>query len=260
VTGASGIQPTRDAILNALSAFVGTIEQVPPNYSAIQVNGVRSYDRARAGEDFKLASRTVRIHDLTYNGPIDAATHSFTVVCETGTYVRSLARDMATQLGTLGYVSYLRRTCDGPFDEQAAIPLANLLELGYDHVSLLPLSSGLDDILAVTVRDEDIKRLYNGGPIAVSNLADCPDELTEQQTVRIYYKEHLCGMGVCEDRYKPVLVQDDEQAIDGRAAQCTLSYTRGEDPEGQRTQRLKSDWLIQPKRILNIGLNDVDYN
>jgi tRNA pseudouridine55 synthase len=124
---------------------------VPPAYSALKVGGARAYDLARAGAEVTLASRVVTIHALTiFDMEADAVTLSATV--SKGTYIRSLARDIAYALGTVGHVTMLRRTKAGPFTLGSAISLDKLAEAGKARdleYSLLPLSAGLDDIPAL---------------------------------------------------------------------------------------------------------------
>ena len=114
VIASSEVRPDEPAIRATLPAFTGPIVQTPPAYSALKVDGERAYKRARAGEVIELAPRHLTIHALDLiDHDADAAT--FAVTCSKGTYVRSLARDIALALGTVGHVSMLRRTRAGPF-------------------------------------------------------------------------------------------------------------------------------------------------
>lgn len=150
VIARSDHQPTMDEIERVLVRFTGPMEQVPPAYSALKIDGRRAYDRARAGEQVELAVRAVTIHSLgLVRGDEGAATLRAHV--SKGTYIRSLARDIAGALETVGHVTYLRRTKAGPFSEAQAISLDMLNEIGkgaplQDH--LLPLEAGLDGIPA----------------------------------------------------------------------------------------------------------------
>ncbi|MET0375331.1 MAG: tRNA pseudouridine(55) synthase TruB, partial [Rhizorhabdus sp.] len=131
----SDVRPTLAAITAILARFTGPIEQVPPAYSALKIDGERAYDRARAGETFEIKTRPVTIHRLVVQTPADSGegnalpeiTLSATV--SKGTYIRSLARDMALALGTVGHVTMLRRTKAGPFTLEPAILLDKLDEL-----------------------------------------------------------------------------------------------------------------------------------
>ena len=142
--------PTSSALTAAMQRFIGTIEQVPPAYSALKLDGRRAYDLARAGEKVELATRAVTIHDLAI---VEAREGQATLRAHVskGTYIRSLARDIARTLGTVGHVTHLRRTSAGPFAEDRAISLDMLNEIGkgaplQDH--LLSLEAGLDGIPA----------------------------------------------------------------------------------------------------------------
>ena len=167
VTGTSSVRPSEEAIRAALPAFLGSIQQTPPAYSALKVDGQRAYDLARAGESVVLAPRTVRIDrlDLVSNTAEEA---TFQVQCGKGTYVRVLAQDLAETLGTLGYVSALRRTRVGPWAEDRAISLETLAELVVSPAPvayLHPVTAALDDIPAIAVTGPEAQRLKAGQPI-----------------------------------------------------------------------------------------------
>ena len=118
VIATSDVRPTRAEVLAILPRFTGGIEQVPPAYSALKVDGQRAYDLARAGEMVELKARTVTIHSLVLRNDADeGALTEVTLVAHVskGTYIRSLARDIAYGLETCGHVTYLRRTKAGPF-------------------------------------------------------------------------------------------------------------------------------------------------
>ena len=168
VVAASPTRP-RDAEIEAmLPRFQGPIEQVPPAFSAIKVDGERAYARARAGEVVEMKPRPVTIHEIRLVSRPDPDHAELEILCSKGTYVRSLARDLALALGSVGHVSALRRTRHGPFREASAIPLDKLLALG--HIApapglgahLLPLETALDDIPAQAVSAEDAARLRKG--------------------------------------------------------------------------------------------------
>ncbi|GER02143.1 tRNA pseudouridine synthase B [Iodidimonas gelatinilytica] len=166
VVARSDVIPTADAIEAALPAFIGTIDQVPPAYSAIKVAGKRAYDLARSGADVTLAARSVTIHALRYLGAEeDGQKGRFVMTCGKGTYVRSLARDLAHRLGTVGHVTALRRTRVGPFNEEAAISLENLAKVGQSapvEANVLPVTTALDDIPALAVTDQEADRIKQG--------------------------------------------------------------------------------------------------
>ncbi|GAB4481622.1 MAG: tRNA pseudouridine(55) synthase TruB [Erythrobacter tepidarius] len=166
VVATSDVRPTRDAVMAVLPRFTGTIAQVPPAYSALKLDGQRAYARARAGERVELRPRSVTIHSLSLlpDGPgRDEVTLEAHV--SKGTYIRSLARDIAQALGTCGHVTYLRRIKAGPFHEPQAISLDNLEEVakgaGLEHL-LLPLEAGLDDIPALALDQASAQAVRQG--------------------------------------------------------------------------------------------------
>jgi len=174
VVAQSDVRPTLAEIDAVLPRFTGAIEQVPPAYSALKVDGERAYDLARAGETVTLAARSVTMRYLTrhprFRGDddrIEAAT--FTAHVSKGTYIRSLARDIARALGTVGHVTYLRRIKAGPFDLTRAISLDKLDEAAKGRCleqHLLPLRAGLDDIPALALDPDQAGALRQGRVLA----------------------------------------------------------------------------------------------
>ena len=167
VVATSEMRPERAAVAAALARFTGPIDQIPPAYSALKVDGQRAYDLARAGEVVTLATRSVTVHALELHGspdgPLDEAT--FTAHVSKGTYIRSLTRDIAHALGTVGHVTYLRRTKAGPFDLEQAISLDILDEAAKARSlerHLLPLRAGLDDIPALSLSPDQAGALRQG--------------------------------------------------------------------------------------------------
>ena len=164
-----GVIPSPEAIKSILPEFIGDIEQVPPAYSAIKVDGRRAYDMARSGEEVKLKSRLVKIQELSIDSINDETGEaSFSVSCGKGTYVRSLGRDMALKLGTYGHITKLRRTRVGPFDLDSAISLEKLEDMGHKGRAaelLLPLTTALDDIPVCAVSEDEAALIKHGGQI-----------------------------------------------------------------------------------------------
>jgi tRNA pseudouridine55 synthase len=210
VVATSEVRPTLEEVEAVLPLFTGEIEQVPPIYSALKVDGKRAYDLARAGAEVEMKTRAVTIHalhlqsspeggggpakpvegyqqsgrDTAYAGgsptliPLHQASPgppprpgeelneiTLTARVSKGTYIRSLARDIAQALGTVGYVTMLRRTKAGPFTLEGAISLDNLADLAKAHSLeqvLLPLTAGLDDIPALSVTPDQARALRQG--------------------------------------------------------------------------------------------------
>jgi len=170
VVAQSDARPTEEAIRALLPRFTGLIEQTPPRYSAIKIQGERAYDLARDGEAVELQPRPVEIHEFIILKQEDNDHTVFETECGKGTYVRALARDLGRLLGTYGHVSALRRTACGPFDERDMIPLEQLQALcdraasgeGSLADALLPVETALDDIPALAVTRADAARLHRG--------------------------------------------------------------------------------------------------
>lgn len=168
-------RPMPDQIAAAVVHMTGQIEQVPPAYSAVHVAGKRAYALARAGRPPDLAPRPVVIHRLTLVECRDDDHAVFDVACGKGTYIRSLARDLAVALGTFGHVSSLRRTAVGPFRESHAIPLETLRSLGHSPAAfghLLPVETVLDDIPALDLTDTEANRLRRGQLVGLVDRLD----------------------------------------------------------------------------------------
>ncbi|MEM7664904.1 MAG: tRNA pseudouridine(55) synthase TruB [Pseudomonadota bacterium] len=182
----SDVLPTFEQIDAVLSQFTGAIKQIPPAYSALKVDGKRAYDRARSGEEVELKVRCIEVFSLsahaepveashfsskvkdgpsTGSGRAEAESITLTAHVSKGTYIRSLTRDIARALGTLGHVTYLRRIKAGPFTESQAISLDKLNGIGRGariEDLLLPLEAGLDDIPALHLDQTDAQAVRQG--------------------------------------------------------------------------------------------------
>jgi tRNA pseudouridine55 synthase len=164
IIATSGVRPAEAEIRALLPRFLGEIAQIPPRYSAIKIDGERAYDLARDGEVIDMPSRFVWIEslDLLATGPDSA---EFRCVCGKGTYIRSLGRDLAVALGTVGHITALRREAVGPFTLDSAISLDFFEDFDdsapLDNV-LLPLETALDDIPALALNQREAARLKGG--------------------------------------------------------------------------------------------------
>jgi tRNA pseudouridine55 synthase len=176
----SEVRPTLAQVESALPRFTGEIEQVPPAYSALKIGGKAAYERARAGETLEMKSRTVTVHSLRVSASpreqkedltrrrgdaeeLESVTLAATV--SKGTYVRSLARDIARSLNSVGHVTMLRRTRAGPFGLDSAISLDFLEEAAKARrltETVLPLEAALDDIPALPVTPDQAQLLRHG--------------------------------------------------------------------------------------------------
>jgi tRNA pseudouridine55 synthase len=166
----SAVRPTPEAIRAALPAFVGEIEQIPPQFSAVKVDGERAYDIARSGETVELEPREVTVYqaELIETQGEDFAT--FQVRSGKGFYIRALVRDLAAKLGAEGHVWTLRRTAVGPFHENDSVTLDALEDLRHKGAAserLKPVETALDDIPALAINGEDAFKLRQGRDIVL---------------------------------------------------------------------------------------------
>lgn len=166
----SDVIPEPEDVKNIITSFVGKIEQTPPKFSAIKINGKRAYDLARKGEEFEIKTREVNIFSLDFIEKIDKRSIKLKVKCSKGTYVRSLARDIAYKLGAICFVKELRRVVASPFSMQDAIKLEKLEELSYGdnpQQSLLSLETVLRDIAVLAVNEVEATGLKQGRRIRI---------------------------------------------------------------------------------------------
>ena len=167
VIATSEHRPTLGDIEEVLSRFTGQIKQIPPAYSAIKIDGKRAYERARAGEEVEMKARMVTILSLSVGDVGDGPLHEITLSADVskGTYIRSLARDIAHAVGTVGHVKMLRRTRAGPFTLQSAISLDKLNAFGQGAAQediILPIEAGLVDIPALDLSPEQARAVQAG--------------------------------------------------------------------------------------------------
>lgn len=174
------MRPTDAEIAAALGAFRGEIEQVPPQFSAVKVDGERAYDLAREGEVMELAARPLWVERLEMIGRPDADHVDLEMVCGKGGYVRSIARDLGRALGCLGHVAWLRREWSGPFNASEGVSLEEIDRLAKSpeiDALLLPLELGLADLPELPCTPEGAVRLKNGNPgMVFSSTAQYGDE------------------------------------------------------------------------------------
>jgi len=215
-------EPTRDQIVTAAAQFVGEVLQRPPAYSAIKVQGRRAYNLARAGEDVQLAPRTVRIERIDvieYRYP----ELTLDVHCHSGTYIRSLGRDLAESLGTGAVLSALKRTAIGPFTVDDAVRAEDLTKANVSDF-LLPAEEAVRELPCVTLSDEQIGTISQGQSIALTET-DFSDAALEE---------------MCRD----------DEAIDGNATKPTDVEIAGFDRQHRLRAILicKAPGRLSPKR------------
>ena len=167
VTGTSDRRPSDAEIEAALAGFRGDILQVPPQFSAVKVEGERAYDLAREGEVMDLAARPLWVERLEMLGRPDADHADLEMVCGKGGYVRSIARDLGQVLGCLGHVQWLRREWSGPFRADEGLSLEEIDRMAKTEEldqHLKPLELGLADLPELPATPEGAARLRNGNP------------------------------------------------------------------------------------------------
>jgi tRNA pseudouridine55 synthase len=167
VTSHSELRPTDAQIEGALAGFRGNIMQVPPQFSAVKIDGARAYDLAREGEVFDIQARPLWVESLTVIARPDVDHVDLEMVCGKGGYVRAIARDLGAQLGALGHVAWLRREWSGPFDAQNGISLAQIDALAKTpelDQYLQPLEIALADLTELPCSPEGAAKLKNGNP------------------------------------------------------------------------------------------------
>ncbi|GAA0629612.1 tRNA pseudouridine(55) synthase TruB [Brevundimonas kwangchunensis] len=201
IIGRSDVRPTVEQVRAALPAFVGEIDQVPPVFSAIKVDGQRAYDLAREGVEVELKARRVTIHSAEVTDAPDADHVEIRILTGKGVYVRSLARDLAVALGAEGHVSALRREQVGPFGIENAVTLDSLEEMvhrGAASEGLLPVATALDDIPELAVTDQDAFSLRQGRSIVLlpGQVETLKGQLRgDTRTVSVFSGQTLVALG-----------------------------------------------------------------
>ena len=174
------LRPDDAQIEVALAAFRGHIQQVPPQYSAVKIDGERAYDIARSGEDMDLAARPLFVDSLEMISRPDADHAEFEMICGKGGYVRSIARDLGLALGCLGHVQWLRRVWSGPFHADEGLSLEQIQAMARTpelDACLLPLELGLADLPQVRLSAHGAMRLTNGNPGQVTTSDAAPGDM-----------------------------------------------------------------------------------
>ncbi|MDL2295607.1 tRNA pseudouridine(55) synthase TruB [Lachnospiraceae bacterium OttesenSCG-928-E19] len=193
------ITPTDDKIVNACKQLIGNIDQIPPMYSAIHVNGMRAYELARAGKNIEMKPRPVKIYELEFMGFRNSA-HQFRVLCSPGTYVRSIGRDIAKMCGTLGTVNMIRRIQSNGLTIKDTVKLdflENLYNNGSDFKKYLKdVDFGLGDIPVLNLNDKDAQLFMHGGFVTI---CDMKHETCDMNLQRVYSDNKFIGIGFVEN-------------------------------------------------------------
>ena len=206
ITSESNVIPEQSQIQAIVPGFIGCIEQVPPMFSAVKVNGVRAYKYARLGKELKLKSKEVKVRSLRITEHKDGLT-SFDIVCGKGFYIRSLAYDLGRTLGACCHVIKLRRLTTQAMQNQEMTTLDQKDSLqkiqmyGYICRNILPLDHLLDDITVINLEAKNVKKICNGQVITQSCCDDNPRE------VLIKHKGAVIALGeACKGFIKPLII------------------------------------------------------
>ncbi|MHA1539961.1 MAG: tRNA pseudouridine(55) synthase TruB [Alphaproteobacteria bacterium] len=189
-------RPTKEAIEAALPAFIGEIQQTPPIYSAIQIDGKRAYKMARAGEIPEMKPRPILIHDFKLLGVDSPDIARFYVRSGKGAYMRALTRDLAEMLGTKGHIHELRRLSVGKFKEKDMIPLdllENIVHNGAPLTPMLGIEAGLDGIPVLTLSEHEAQRLRFGQRLPIDS------DLASGTLVQVWSAKILIAMAELDD-------------------------------------------------------------
>ncbi|MBR4284120.1 MAG: tRNA pseudouridine(55) synthase TruB [Anaerotignum sp.] len=187
-----------DRIREVVASFIGKLEQVPPMYSAVKVNGKKLYELAREGKEIERKSRTIEVYDIRIRQFLPPDRVEIDVDCSKGTYIRTLCSDIGKALGCGGHMAELLRTRTGAFSLENAIKLDELQALAEQEkveTVLLTMEEALEDFPVVKVSEKSQKFLYNGGKIQERFLTEKPAVLTEGEIVATYdYENNLVGL------------------------------------------------------------------
>ena len=160
--------PERETWEKALETFTGTVRQIPPLYSAVRIGGVHAYQLARKGADAQIPEREVRIFSIETIAWRDARTVTIRIRCSSGTYIRTLVRDLAQECGCIAYLAQLTREQSGMFRLSQSVTVEQILrafEAGTVETLLVPTRKVLEEFPALTVRENAVIRAVNGGPL-----------------------------------------------------------------------------------------------
>ena len=186
--------PSEEEIRAILPKFIGEIMQTPSAFSALKINGKRAYELAREGKEVEIKPRSIIIYDLKAL-EIQQDSASFEVQCSKGTYVRSLAHDIAHALGTVGVVTMLRRTACLPFDLTQALALGEIKseKITAENLSLISMESVVKDMPVINLSEAEIKRLSQGQRLSLNKLMH-PNKMTQDGIYRAENDGNICGL------------------------------------------------------------------
>ena len=195
VTKTSKLRPSDNEIREKLNDFIGEIEQIPPKFSAVKIDGQRAYKLSRDNIDIVISPRLITIESLELLERIDEDRVSLKMICGKGGYVRSVSRDLGRALGCYGHTHSLRRLWSGMFNVKDALKLEDLVLLkGTPQLSkaLIALESSLKDLYQIPIKSEDVKKIKNGNPCNVDKLCN-----HDNRVVWVSYQKKAIAIGKC---------------------------------------------------------------
>ncbi|MCT4552500.1 MAG: tRNA pseudouridine(55) synthase TruB [Alphaproteobacteria bacterium] len=213
VTNTTDIIPSEKEVKDVLTNFLGEIEQIPPAFSALKINGERAYKLAREGKKFEIKKRKILIRELRFLEKISDYEYKISVKCSKGTYVRTLGADIAKSLNSLGHLTFLERTYNSGFDKKESISLDNIKKMlqnegesKNDADSMIKIldkiDSPLDGIPVLSINENDKYLLETGRSIKRNNSLN-----DQNQIIRCHYNNHLVAICKLEQlELKPLRV------------------------------------------------------
>lgn len=187
-----------DNIRAVVASFIGKLEQVPPMYSAVKVNGKKLYELAREGKEIERKSRTIEVYDIRIRQFLPPDRVELDVNCSKGTYIRTLCSDIGEKLGCGGHMAELLRTATGAFSLDNAIKLEELKTLAEQEraeEAILTMEKALKDFPVVKVSEKSEKFLYNGAKIQERFFTEKPVSYREGDIVAVYdHENNLVGL------------------------------------------------------------------
>ena len=180
ITITSKTRPENKKIITSLKKFIGKIEQVPPQFSAVKIDGQRAYNLARANTDFTISSRPIEVERLNFINRIDKDHASFEMTCGKGGYVRSICRDLGRDLGCYGHTHSIRRLWSGLFNLENAYTVEDLTLLKNNNnldQAITPLEASLKNIKEIPLNTIDLERVQNGNHCSIREAVNSLDEM-----------------------------------------------------------------------------------
>ena len=195
ITITSKTRPENEKIITSLKKFIGKIEQVPPQFSAVKIDGQRAYNLARANTDFTISSRPIEVERLNFINRIDKDHALFEMTCGKGGYVRSICRDLGRDLGCYGHTHSIRRLWSGLFNLENAYTVEDLTLLKNNNnldQAIIPLEASLKNIKEIPINTFDLERVQNGNHCSISEAVNSLDEM-----IWVSYNGKAIALGNC---------------------------------------------------------------